>query len=245
MEAGHRYPGARAAGLVAAFMICGAPPPGHAQSIVAIVEDVSGAPTSVALLDYLTFNQVIQLKPADTVTISYFSSCIREVISGGTITIQLQQSDVVSGKVERTTADCDANRMIGETAREFLPVAGTVVRRLSVERTPQFTLYGLSPLVKIDRPGVLIFDRLDRDDGDASMLEVPIERTDMRQGAFVDLANRQTSLVAGATYRAIFGPGQVVFSTHPTAKAGPTPVAGRLLNLASVPNQPRNLGSRN
>src|SRR5438128_2137893 len=71
---------------VAAGMMVGSAAPA-APGQVALVEDVTGNPAGVALMDYLETGKTIALGPRDSVVLSYMSSCVRETITGGTVTI--------------------------------------------------------------------------------------------------------------------------------------------------------------
>src|SRR5713226_2779068 len=79
---------------------------------VALVENVSGNPAGVEFMDYLETGKIIELGPRDTIILSYMSSCVRETIIGGTVTVGTDQSEVQAGKVARTTVPCDAGKLL-------------------------------------------------------------------------------------------------------------------------------------
>ena len=81
-----------------------------AASPVALIEDLSGNPAALEVMDYLETGQVIRLGARETLVLSYLNSCTRETITGGTVTVGTEQSEVVSGKVERTKVRCDRAR---------------------------------------------------------------------------------------------------------------------------------------
>jgi len=94
--------------LVGAFMLA---KPTFAQSPAAIVEDVKGSASGVQFMDYLAPGKVIRLGADDSIVLDYLKSCWRETITGGTITVGIEQSEVESGKVQRTRTQCDAGRI--------------------------------------------------------------------------------------------------------------------------------------
>src|SRR5271165_6401258 len=79
---------------------------------VALVENVTGNPAGVEFMDYLETGKIIELGPRDTIVLSYMSSCVRETITGGTVTIGTDRSEVQAGKVARSTVPCDAGKML-------------------------------------------------------------------------------------------------------------------------------------
>jgi hypothetical protein len=81
-----------------------------AGSPVALIEQLSGNPAGLEIMDYLETGRVIRLGARETVVLSYFNSCTRETITGGTVTVGTDQSEVLSGKVERTKFGCDRGK---------------------------------------------------------------------------------------------------------------------------------------
>jgi hypothetical protein len=73
---------------------------------VAVVESISGNSSGVEFMDYLHLGQVIRLGSRDTIVLSYKASCVRETITGGTVTVGLDRSQVRSGEVQRSVGRC-------------------------------------------------------------------------------------------------------------------------------------------
>jgi hypothetical protein len=65
---------------------------------VALVEEVSGAPAGVEFMDYVETGKTIELGARGGIVLSYLNSCVRETISGGTVTVGTDQSDVQGGR---------------------------------------------------------------------------------------------------------------------------------------------------
>jgi len=208
--------------------------PAFAQTPVAIVEEVKGDSAGVEFMDLVATGKVIRLAPKDSIVLGYIKSCWRETITGGTVTIGAEQSDVRLGKVERTKVACDAGRMqLGE--RHASQSAGTVFRGMSAQSgqhagvpQPQFTLTGTSPIVELRGGGTLLIKRLDQP---GEHYAVIIGGRQLQRGAFYDFAKADRKLVAGGIYRASVGAQELVFRVDPHAKPGQAPILGRLLRF--------------
>jgi hypothetical protein len=57
------------------------------------------------------FHTVIRLGPHQTIVLGYIASCVRETITGGTVTVGTQRSEVQSGHVRRIEGHCYSGRM--------------------------------------------------------------------------------------------------------------------------------------
>ena len=99
----------------------------------------------------------------------YFHSCVRETITGGTVTVGAERSDVIGGDVSFETVQCDGGQL--RLTTQQASQSGVVVYRAlpkpgekpteanAVERT----LYGLSPLIDLHaKSGKLVVERLDK-----------------------------------------------------------------------------------
>jgi hypothetical protein len=77
---------------------------------VAVVESINGNASGVQFMDYLHAGQVIRLAPHETMVLSYRASCVRETITGGTVTIGIDGSQVQAGEIKRWR--CGAGKMV-------------------------------------------------------------------------------------------------------------------------------------
>ena len=202
---------------------------GSAPLQVALVEEVSGHPVGAQFMDYVEPGKVIRLGPRDKVVLGYLRSCIRETITGGIVTVGTEQSDVQSGRLERSKVPCDGDRML-RAANAPGPSAGTVFRSLPRTPTAQFTLFGASPLIELNVPGALVIERIDRS-GERHAIKVA--KGALLHAAFYDLAASGKALTPGATYKASFGGRELIFKVDPGAQAGRTAVVGRLLRFGA------------
>ena len=93
----------------------------------ALVEKIIGHSESAKVMEYLDAGRTIRLGPRDTLVLSYLHSCVRETITGGTVTVGVDQSEVRAGKVTRTKLDC-GKIMFVPTGNSDAQFAGRVFR---------------------------------------------------------------------------------------------------------------------
>ena len=201
-----------------------------AQAPVAVVEEVQGNVTGAEFMDYVVPGKIIKLGAGASVVLGYMKSCRRESISGtGTVIVGQDESKIHLAEVEGTKTECDPAQAHA-TTRATSDVAASVVRSVAKGASPagpQLTLYGTSPLVEAKGRGTLVFERLDQK-GERQQFELTGKQL---KGRFYDLAGTSKSLTPGATYAATFASRRIVFRVDPQAKAGPTPIVGRLLRM--------------
>src|SRR5215472_1601332 len=77
----------------------------------ALVEDVKSASADVEFMDYVGKGQVIKLEPRDVLVLSYLKSCEHEIITGGTVVVGAERSDVKYGQIVRAKVPCDGGKM--------------------------------------------------------------------------------------------------------------------------------------
>ena len=199
-------------------------------SPVAVVEEVTGHSAAVQFMDYVEAGQTIKLGAQDKIVLDYLSSCWRETITGGTVTVGIERSDVDGGMVERSTIACQANKM--HLTAELNKSGAMVFRDLSHRRPeqirPPVRLYGRSPITEVNRTGKLIIERIDKTD---EQYEISLSNITLIHDAFLDLADSGVVLAAGGNYRAKAGAQQIDFVIDPHAQVGHTPIVGRLLRL--------------
>jgi hypothetical protein len=97
-------------------------------SEAALVESVSGKSLDVQPMDYVRVGQIIRLGPYGTIVLSYKASCVREMITGGIVTIGTEHSYVRSGETRRLGSQCDRGRMVLTDADSPSAAAGKTFR---------------------------------------------------------------------------------------------------------------------
>ena len=97
--------------IIAAFAAFLGGQTARAGSPVAIVEEVSGTVSGVELLEYVDSGRSIKLGAKGTVVLGYLKSCVRETISGGSVTVGKKQSTVQGGKVTRERVECGGGKL--------------------------------------------------------------------------------------------------------------------------------------
>jgi hypothetical protein len=204
--------------------------PAAAESPVAIIEEVQGKVTGAEFMDYVTPRTVIKLGDKGSIIISYLKSCWREKIDGiGTVIVGTDESVVHLATVKGEKTDCDAAHSHA-TTRETSEGAATVLRSVARKDTPpkpELTLYGASPLVEAKGRGTLIIERLDAG-GERQQIELDGNQP---KGRLFDFAKANRALIPGGIYSAKFGASKIVFQVDAHAKAGATPIVGRLVRM--------------
>jgi hypothetical protein len=198
--------------------------PSFAQTPVALVEDVRGSSAGVEFMDYLAAGKVIKLKSQDSVMLGYLASCWSETITGGTVTVGSEQSDVQGGKVDRAKVPCNGGK-IALTAKQANQSAGTSFR--APEDDPA-VLYSVSPVIAAAGGAAVLIARVDQP-GEHHIVTLPRKKN--ARTSFVDLAATGKRLVPGGIYRASLGARQIVFKIDPGAKLGRVPIISRLLRF--------------
>ena len=77
----------------------------------ALVEDVKSTTADIEFMDYIGTGQVIKLQPGDVLVLSYLKSCEYETITGGTVTVGAERSEVQDGKIARAKVACDGGKI--------------------------------------------------------------------------------------------------------------------------------------
>lgn len=203
-----------------------------AQSPAAVVEEIQGSVPGIQFMDYVDPGQVIRLGAHDRIVLGYLKSCWRETISGGTVTVGPEQSEVAGGEVARAKVACEGGKMM--LSAELAGKSGAMVFRQAPKPQaaaaphPQFTLYGLSPVFEVRPPGKLVVQRLDQP---GERHEIAVTEQQLVRGAFLDFAKSGVALAPGGIYRAKLADQEIVFKIDPDAKPGDAPLVGRLARL--------------
>lgn len=197
---------------------------------IALVEDVKSATAGVEFMDYLGAGQVIKLGPHDTLVLSYLTSCQHETITGGTVTVGFQQSNVQGGEVARATVPCDGGNL-QLSAAEASKSAATAFRVQAAEVHP--TIFARNPMVYLpkDLPRdarTMVFTRTDQPGERPHTIVVDDSYVTI---GYYDMADINLNLTAGAVYEVTIGTHKLTFAVAPDAKDGRQPVATRLLRL--------------
>jgi hypothetical protein len=200
----------------------------HAQTPVAVVEDVQGKVTGAEVMDYVVPGQVIKLGAGGLVVLGYMKSCWRETISGiGTVIVGTEQSAVhlAEFKADKVACDPSQSQRIG---REVGESAAAVVRSLNADSPPPLVLHGQSPIIATSNRGRLVVERLDVR---GERYEIDLTLAAMTRGKFYDFARTKIALKPGGKYSATLKSKQVVFVIDANADPGAGPIIGRLVLL--------------
>jgi hypothetical protein len=182
---------------------------------VALVEDISSTTAEIEFMDYVGAGQVIKLAPRDTLVLSYLKSCAHETITGGTVLVGSEKSEVQGGRITRSKVACNGGKM-QLAAAEANASGASSFRLQSADIRP--VLYALPPMIQLpklraDDKRTLMIERIDRP---GERLEVAIGEAN---GAFYDLAKADAKpLARGGIYRATLGASKVTFKVDTKAK---------------------------
>ena len=199
---------------------------------VAVVEDVSGKASGLEFMDYVDSGKVIKLEPRDRIVLDYLKSCWRETITGGTVTVGDEQSQVQFGKIERVRVKCDGGHM-ALSPEQSVESAGLISRSMrehpgdGQKISPQVMLYACTPIIDVRGGNTLLIERIDKQ---GERMELSIKPAQLVRGEFYDFASTNWVLTAGGVYRATLGAKQIVFKIDEAAPPM-APLGSRLLRF--------------
>jgi hypothetical protein len=203
-----------------------APPP---LIPTALVEDVKSSTADVEFMDYVGSGQVIKLGAGDVLVLSYLKSCEHETITGGTVVVGAEQSDVKDGQVIRAKVACDGGK-VRLTSQQASKSAASAFRLQSADIEP--TLFARTPAVQLPKT-LTSEDRtlvIERANHSGKRYEIRIDDAAAAAG-FYDLARSKVSLARGAIYDASIGSHKMTFQIDAKAKSGQAPIVSRLLRF--------------
>ena len=198
---------------------------------IALVEDIKSSTAEVEFMDYVGSGQIIKLAPKDVLVLSYLKSCQHETITGGTVAIGAERSEVEGGKVTRTRVNCDGGKM-RLASQQANASAASAFRLQNAAIEP--VLYGLTPVIQLPKTlsddRKLVIERIDPK-GTNERHEVALAEG-VAGGSFVDLAKSNVKpLTRGGVYNVRIGTRKMTFAIDAKAKSGKTPVVSRLVRF--------------
>jgi len=200
---------------------------------IALVENVKSASADIEFMDYVGTGQVIRLEPQDVLVLSYLKSCEHETITGGTVRVGTEKSDVEGGQIARAKVPCNGGNM-KLNAQQANASGASTFRLQNASFNP--TVYALPPVIQIpklraDDSRMLTIQRSGKPN---ERFTVEIDET-LINGGFYDLARDMTKpdkrLKRGAVYKATLGHRKLTFKVDAKARTGTTPVVSRLLRF--------------
>ena len=174
---------------------------------IALVEDVKSKSADIEFMDYVGTGQVIRLEPQDVLVLSYLRSCEHETITGGTVRVGMEKSDVEGGTVARAKVPCNGGNM-KLSAQQANASGASSFRLQNASFDP--TIYGLPPVIQIPkmRAGdsrTLTIERQIKGQARAKeRFTVEIDET-LSNGGFYDLAKDMTNRQAPQARRGLHG----------------------------------------
>ena len=116
--------------------------------VAALVEDVKSATANIEFMDYVGNGQVIKLEPDDVLVLSYLKSCQHESITGGTVRIGSEKSEVEGGKIVRSKVPCNGGNM--KLSTREANASGASSFRLQ-NASFETTVHALPPIIEIPK----------------------------------------------------------------------------------------------
>ena len=205
--------------------------PAIAGEPVAIVEDIDAPGVDVQPFDYVEAGRVIELGDGGWIILGYITSCQRESVTGGVLTVGPESSTVAGGTVERERVECDGGNV--QLTKAQAGKSGVLVFRVpgatgaSNQPKPKITVYATSPVIDVRRNaqgagGQIVIERVDRPPETHAL---PVS------GGLVDLAKQGVALHPGGVYTARAGDAAVTFKVDDYAVPGGGSVISRLVRF--------------
>jgi hypothetical protein len=188
---------------------------------------MTGTIPGIEVFDFLESGKSFKLPPGTTITLGYMQSCIRETITGGSVTIGAEASTVSGGKRQAEQLKCATKLALGSSqagksgAMVFRRGPGTGRTPANVPE-PSVTLLYTAPVFAVEQPGELTIERLDQPE------TVLLYKA---SGKLFDLAKTGKPLFAGGIYRATLNGKATVFRIDPGAADGGGPLLLRLVRF--------------
>jgi hypothetical protein len=194
-----------------------------AEKPTAMVESISPDTAGLNPMDYVQPGRTITLPEGATLVLDYLASCVRETITGGTVHIGTDQSQVEHGKVSRRQVECDGSDL-QLTAAQSDAGGVAVYRALGQPTTPTLTIHATMPVIVTTSAAPITLQRVDSTDP-AVELGTPVPSGSR---ATVDFARTGQALVPGGVYRLTQDKRVLVFKVDPEATNGALPLVQRL-----------------
>lgn len=175
---------------------------------VALVEEGSAAKAGIGEFSLLAAGTTFELGTAETIVIGYMTSCRRETITGGQVTIGEKQSEVAGGKVTSETVQCGEPRLALSAAES--QQSATIAFRPADSLKHVYS----RSLLLVGRGGQTIFLEIVEADSGKSVKKLQTET-----GRF-DLAEEKVDLKPGKTYHLKTARNTVMVEIDPAAKTG-------------------------
>lgn len=198
---------------------------GKASELTAVIEEVSAGAAGVSAFEMIEAGRTIQLAQTEHVVVSYFASCLRETITGGTITIGSIQSTVAHGTVERVRVPCDGGKLVlnpAEAGKSATLVFRDDPRTIEDLRERAYRIYSDHPAVFAPTCRLITVERLDQ-----PTQSITIEVRDN----WVDFAGSGKKLAPGGLYRLSGGGRETIIAIEIPANGSRISLPSRLVAL--------------
>ncbi len=179
-------------------------------------------------MGYLSAGTTLDLGSGTVLVIDYLGKCVRETITGGTVTIGTDQSTVANGHLVRKRLDCEGGDLQVAANQSD---QGAVAEYRVVGDAPKLTLRSTAPLVVAEASGSLLIERVDQPEPAMDAVTVPEPPGAGPVHETIDFAAIRHQLTPGGIYRITLGQRSLVFRVDPMAAGADAPVLSRLLPI--------------
>mgnify|MGYP000238063320 CR=1 FL=1 len=169
---------------------------------------------------------LIELGTEGTLILGYLSSCVREQISGGKVTVGENESQISDGQVQRDQSQCDGGRL-SLAANEAVQSGAMAMRDIDPDAGSSLTVHDTSPLLLLPKAGRVVIKRIDQP-GERYKIKVETAEVGRTQ---LDLAQYEISLTPGAEYMLSSGGRAMIFQVADDASHDDSAILGRLIPL--------------
>jgi hypothetical protein len=178
---------------------------------VAVVEDVNFVSDHIQPMDFLDAETTFELKSSESIVIGYFSSCLRESIKGGNVTIGQHQSTVIDGEINRKTLECvGGDKVAGSAVNQTAAAVVFRTKKSKNAATAYKTIYSLSPIVRIVSDYAQL--RVTRANGNGNPQNIAIEN------GMADFRKSRVQLKRNKIYTFSYGGRSMTVKVSPRAK---------------------------
>jgi hypothetical protein len=174
---------------------------------VAIVEESARTDGKGQAFELLAESDTVSLAAGETIILGYLKSCVRETITGGTVTVGAKESVVEGGKVAREKTECAVNKL-ALTADESQQSA-TIAFRGIIKH-----VYTKQPIIMVGTSTSVTIEPYDG--GETWSLKPTDKRIDFRAA--------KLEMQAGKRYKVVGVKNAMIIEVDPaatTAKTGP------------------------
>jgi hypothetical protein len=200
-----------------------------ADNTMVLVESVSSGVPGVTAMSYVNAGTEIELGHSGVIVLDHLAACSRETVTGGSLRVGAQGSQVNGGRIVRSQLGCDGQQL--QLAASESTGGGQVYRTFSGPLDPQTDMLDLrstQPVILATQSGTLHITRIDQA---ASLITITVTAASASQPTAIDMSRLHLVLAPGAMYCISLGQQNIKFRVDPAATVAQQPLMARLLPI--------------